>query len=219
MCHRWPRDEANEQGRLKMGLFANYDIEEVIAEGDLATVYKCSTANSESPLAVKVLSQQLLTLDPGIIDRFTRESPVLSRLNHPNVVHYVDLGISGGLPYLVMPYHDGGSLKTMLAQGKLELRRKLDIALQICKALAYAHKNGIVHGGFKPANVLIGQHDSVVVTDFCFTQLVGSMRDEQGPIAGRRYLHRRGCIFPRRSVARTFHGTIAGTTAGSSLLY
>ena len=167
-----------------MGLFASYDIEDVIAEGDLATVYKCGHASIKQPLAVKVLSQQLLTRHPEIADRFARDAPMLARLNHPNVVQLVDLGVAGGLPYLVMRYVDGGSLKTLLAQGKPDLRRKLSIALQICKALGYAHKNGIAHGDFKPANVLIGKQGNVAVADFGFARLVDTMANEQGPIMG-----------------------------------
>lgn len=167
-----------------MGLFASYDIEDVIAEGALATVYKCGQASTKQPLAVKVLSQQLLARHPEIADRFTRDAPALARLNHPNVVQLVDLGVTGGLPYLVMRYVDGGSLKTLLAQGKLDLRRKLSIALHICKALGYAHRNGVAHGDFKPANVLISSQGNVAVADFGFAGLVDTLPNEGGPVMG-----------------------------------
>jgi serine/threonine protein kinase len=167
-----------------MGLFASYDIEDVIAEGDLATVYKCGHASSKQPLAVKVLSQQLLDRHPEIVDHFKREASVLARLNHPNLVQLVDLGVAGGLPYLVMTYIDGASLKAVLERNKIDLRRKLSIALQVCKGLAYAHRNGVVHGDFKPANVLIGATGSVTVADFGFAKLVDTLPGEQGPIMG-----------------------------------
>jgi serine/threonine protein kinase len=167
-----------------MTLFANYDIENIIAEGGTATIYKCVESSFKRPVAVKVLSQQLVNKYPEIITRFEQESSVLARLNHPNIVHVIDRGIVGGLPYVVMEYVDGMSLSSAVQRGALESRQKLDIVIQVCKALAYAHKNDVIHRDFKPANVLLDAEGNAHVANLGVAQLVDVPPDEHGPVTG-----------------------------------
>ena len=122
-----------------MGLFSNYDIEDIIAEGDMATVYKCVQTSLKRPVAVKVLSQRLINRFPEIAKVFEKDFLIITRLNHPNIVPVIDRGMAGGLPYFVMEYVDGVPLNVVLKTRSLDLRKKLHIAVQICKALSYAH--------------------------------------------------------------------------------
>jgi serine/threonine-protein kinase len=167
-----------------MGLFSDYEIEELIAEGGMATLYRCRQTSLNRPVAVKVLSQRLMTQHPEIVEYFNNESLIIARLNHPNIVHVIDRGISGGLPYFVMEYVDGSSLDKLLAQNALNLERKLDIAVQISKALAYAHRNNVIHRDMKPANVLIDRDGNVQVADFGIARMMDARRGDNGPIMG-----------------------------------
>lgn len=166
-----------------MTLFANYDIEDIIAEGGTATIYKCVESSFKRPVAVKVLSQQLVSKYPEIIARFEKESSTLARLNHPNIIHVIDHGNVGGLPYVVMEYVDGMSLSSAIQRGVLDFRKKLDIVIQVCKALAYAHRNGVIHRDIKPANVLLDAESNVHVANLGVAQLIDEHPEEHGPDA------------------------------------
>ncbi len=171
-----------------MGLFSNYDIEDIIAEGDMATVYKCVQSSTKRPVAVKVLSQQLMNRHPDIARVVENESFVLARLSHPGIVRIFDRGITGGLPYFVMEYVDAIPLNTALETNALDLGKKLDVAMQICKAVSYAHRNGVIHRHLNPANVLIDKQGHVHVTDFGIAQLINLHPDEQGMKGAADYL-------------------------------
>jgi serine/threonine-protein kinase len=171
-----------------MGLFTNYDIEEIIAEGDMATVYKCIQSSTRRPVAVKVLSQQLMNQHPGIAKDFEKQSLALMRLSHPGIVRIIDRGMAGGLPYFVMEYVDATPLSAALETNALDLGKKLDVAMQVCKAMSYAHRNGVIHRHLKPANVLIDKQGVVHVTDFGIAQLINIHSDEQAMMGAADYM-------------------------------
>lgn len=161
-----------------MGLFSNYDVEDIISEGESATVYKCVQSSTARTVAIKVLSQQLLNQHPEIAKNFEKISDIVAKLNHPNIVHITEHGRVGGLPYFVMNYVDGISLDVALQQKTLKFSEKLDIVLQISKALTYAHKNGIIHLNLKPANVLIDKKHRIQITDFGVAHLTDGLSGE-----------------------------------------
>lgn len=143
-----------------------YSIGEKLGSGGMATVFKGLQQSLQRPVAIKVLSHALQA-DDDVRLRFTRESLIIARLNHPNIIHVIDQGITeDGCPYFVMEYVNGVGLDSVIRQGGVSLGRSLDICIQITKALAYAHKNGIVHRDIKPANVLVDFEGSVRVLDF-----------------------------------------------------
>lgn len=171
-----------------MGLFSNYDIEDIIAEGDTATLYKCVPSSTKTPVAVKVLSQQLMNRHPDIINLFENEPFVLTRLSHPGIVRLIDRGTAGGLPYFVTEYVDATPLNVALKTKVLEIGKRLDVAMQICKAMSYAHRNGVIHHHLQPANVLIDKQGNVHITDFGIARLVNLHLDGQGSMASQPYL-------------------------------
>lgn len=166
-----------------MGLFSNYDIEDVIAEGDSATVYKCAHSAHKRTVAVKVLSQQLMNRHPEVTANFKRTFHIAAKLNHPNIVQIIERGIVGELPYLVMQYVDGMPLSDALKRRSLDFNQKLDVALQISKALAYAHKNGVIHRNLKPSNILISSKGKILIADFGIAQLVDVSPGQPQPVA------------------------------------
>lgn len=143
-----------------------YQVQKRIGHGGMATVYKGVQTSLERPVALKVLKKTLLDRK-DVKSRFERESLIIARLNHPNIIDVIDRGItSKGQPYFVMEYVEGADLKDLITKGGLKLSQRIHIAVQICKALAYAHDNGVIHRDIKPANILVDRQNHAYVLDF-----------------------------------------------------
>ena len=148
-----------------------YEVIEKIDTGGMATVYKGIQASLNRPVAIKVLSERL-SENSSVVERFNRESLIIARLTHPNIIHVIDRGItSQGRPYFVMDFVEGADLADKIKQGNYSTNQMLDIIIQVCKALSYAHKNGVIHRDIKPANILIDSEENVLVSDFGIAQL------------------------------------------------
>ena len=148
-----------------------------IGQGGIAEIYKGRQESLDRDVAIKILSSKL-TSDPDIVRRFERESLVVARLNHPNIVHIIDKGQAGGRYYFVMDFIDGTSLREVIDSQKIPLQTKLEMIVQVCKALDYAHKNGVIHRDIKPANILIDRQGNALVADFGIAQIVGTPETE-----------------------------------------
>ncbi|MFN0040449.1 MAG: protein kinase domain-containing protein [Burkholderiales bacterium] len=155
-----------------MAKFGDYELVEKIGEGGMAQVYKAVQGSLRRPVAIKVLSRTL-TDDPAVVEGFQRESLIIARLNHPNIIHVIDRGIADSVPYFVMEFVEGTHLGRVIAEGSYDFRRKVDAVVQLCKALAYAHRNGVIHLDIKPANILIDNEGNVKVADFGIAHLFG----------------------------------------------
>src|SRR3990167_5156772 len=143
-----------------------YQVQERIGHGGMATVYKGVQQSLNRPVALKVLRKKLLDRSE-VKARFEMESLIIARLKHPNIIDVIDRGITiKGQPYFVMQYVEGDDLKTLIKKDELSMVRRIHIAMQICKALAYAHDNEIIHRDIKPANVLIDRQFNAYVLDF-----------------------------------------------------
>jgi eukaryotic-like serine/threonine-protein kinase len=146
------------EGRILDG---RYQLGSLLGAGGMARVYVASDRVLERQVAVKVLSPSDAQ-DPLFVERFRREARAAARLSHPNIVAVFDSGCDADLPYLVMEYVPGQSLAQLLArQGRLAPRRAVELAIQVCGALAAAHAQGLVHRDIKPANVLVGPDGQV----------------------------------------------------------
>jgi eukaryotic-like serine/threonine-protein kinase len=141
-----------------------YAIERELGQGGMATVFLARDLRNEQPVAIKVLHPDLAASIGG--DRFIREIGLGSVLLHPNILGVLDSGRVESLPYYVMPYVEGESLRDRLVrQGQLSIDETIAIARQIANALAHAHEKQVVHRDIKPENILLeGQH--VWVADF-----------------------------------------------------
>ncbi|MBX9693582.1 MAG: protein kinase [Cyanobacteria bacterium] len=154
-----------------------YEVLDVIGHGGMGAVYKVKDA-SERILALKLLKPELCH-DKSVLKRFQQEAAALAELNHPYIVGVYDHGITeDGAPYLVMPYLDGGTLADIIsAEGKVEPRRAIQILLQVCQALSYAHDRRFVHRDIKPSNVMIeesveGADSTIQIVDFGIAKIV-----------------------------------------------
>lgn len=148
-----------------------YQVQERIGHGGMATVYKGIQQSLNRPVALKVLKKKLLD-HSEVRTRFDMESLIIARLKHPNIIDVIDRGVTPqGQPYFVMQYVEGNDLKTLIQKNSLDLTQRIHIAIQICKALAYAHDNNVIHRDIKPANVLLDQKLNAYVLDFGIAHL------------------------------------------------
>src|SRR5947209_11805573 len=132
-----------------------YEIEELVGTGGMSSVYKARDRLLERNVALKVLHDQY-TSDDDFVERFKREARAVAQLSHPNIVTVIDRGEDGGRQYIVFEYIDGENLKELLVRsGRLSVRDALELGLQIARALAFAHGQGLVHRDVKPQNVLL----------------------------------------------------------------
>ncbi|MBS3939813.1 MAG: serine/threonine protein kinase [Actinobacteria bacterium] len=156
--HRpWP-DRSHVGGR--------YHLEEPIASGGAAIVWRAFDENLSRSVAVKLLHPHHAT-DPTVVERFERESRAAAQLNHPNAVRIYDTGREDDLVYLVMEHVDGPSLREVLRdRRRLEPMVVAAIGEQVAAALGEAHAHGLVHRDVKPANILLASDGTVKVTDF-----------------------------------------------------
>ena len=154
-----------------MKTIGGYEIIEKIGTGGMGHVYRGRQVSLDRPVAIKVLSRKLAECDE-VRNRFNRESRIIARLNHPNIIHVIDRGVTkNGMPFFVMEYVEGTDLHQEMMAGTLDLNRKLELSIQVCKALSYAHKNGVIHRDIKPANVLIDSDGNALVLDFGIAKL------------------------------------------------
>jgi Tol biopolymer transport system component len=120
----------------------------------MGEVYKARDTRLERTVAVKVLPAELAT-DSQLRDRFEREARAISSLNHPHICVLHDIGRDADVDFLVLEFLEGQTLADRLVKGPLSITEALRVAIQICDALAKAHRAGIVHRDVKPANVML----------------------------------------------------------------
>lgn len=128
---------------------------------------------NNTTVAVKILE-----LDPNLKydikhELFKREYIALSRLNNDNIIRYIDSGQDNEHLYLVMEYFNYNTLKEYLKNNEISLEEKLIIAINIAKALAYAHEKGVIHRDLKPTNILVNNCNDIKVIDFGISKIVG----------------------------------------------
>ena len=144
-----------------------YHIVEQLGEGGMATVYRAFDTRLERDVALKFIrrenfgSAQLEEL----LKRFEREAKSLAQLSHPNIVGVLDYGEHDGMPYLVMPFIPGGTLKKNLGR-PLHWVDAIKILAPIAHALDYAHQRKMIHRDVKPANILISDLHQPMLSDF-----------------------------------------------------
>ncbi|MGY1601969.1 Stk1 family PASTA domain-containing Ser/Thr kinase [Geodermatophilus sp. SYSU D00815] len=153
-----------------------YEIGGVLGRGGMAEVHRGRDLRLGREVAVKVLRQDLAR-DPSFQVRFRREAQAAASLNHPAIVAVYDTGedrtATGATPYIVMEYVEGETLRDVLRrEGVLPADRAMTLAADICGALDFSHRNGIVHRDVKPGNVMITPQGSVKVMDFGIARAV-----------------------------------------------
>lgn len=151
-------------------LSSRYELGEILGFGGMSEVHLGRDLRLSRDVAIKVLRADLAR-DPTFYLRFRREAQNAAALNHPAIVAVYDTGEAetdgGPLPYIVMEYVDGDTLRDVIrTEGPLAPRRAMEIVADVCAALDFSHRNGIVHRDIKPANIMINRAGAVKVMDF-----------------------------------------------------
>ncbi|MCK5318433.1 MAG: serine/threonine protein kinase, partial [Anaerolineales bacterium] len=126
-----------------------YRIIEQLGQGGMATVFKAYHAALDRYVAIKVLHPAFKE-EPNFLSRFQREARVVARLEHPNIVPIYDYAEHKGQPYLVMKFIEGQTLKARMNEKPLSKEEAVEIVDAVGGALAYAHKEGVLHRDVKP---------------------------------------------------------------------
>jgi len=146
---------------LNTGLAGRYRVQAELGRGGMATVYRAEDLKHDRSVAVKVLLPELASVVGP--ERFLREIQIAANLRHPHILPLLDSGEVGGLPFYVMPFVEGESLRDKLNREKqLPIEEVVQIGREVADALAYAHERGVVHRDIKPANIMLDSGHAVV---------------------------------------------------------
>lgn len=149
-----------------------YQVDELIARGGMATVYRGTDLRLGRTVALKILSG-VMANDPGFVERFIQEARSAAALTHPNVVAVHDQGVQSGHPFLVMEFVQGRTIREIMAQnGPFTSAHALEIISSVLAGLQSAHEAGFVHRDIKPENVLITANGHIKVTDFGLARVI-----------------------------------------------
>src|SRR5229473_3382879 len=158
--------ETTEFDLVRDQLKDEYEILEELGRGGMAIVFKAREKQLDRDVAIKVLPFSL-AFDKEFVERFQREARTSAKLEHPGITPIYRVGKSGRAIYFVMKFLRGKPLSNVLAaRGTLPPAEIRQILVQVARALAYAHKSGIVHRDIKPDNIMFDEHGQAVVTDF-----------------------------------------------------
>jgi serine/threonine protein kinase/tetratricopeptide (TPR) repeat protein len=164
--------------RLQEALAGKYTLETELSGAGMSRVFLAEEPSLERKVVVKVLPPELM--ETVSMDRFRTEIRLAAHLQHPNIVPVLTAGDVDGLPFYVMPFVSGDTLRARLARsGALPMADVIQILRDVLDALAYAHDEGIIHRDIKPANVLLTRQHALV-TDFGVAKaLVEATRDPE----------------------------------------
>ena len=143
-----------------------YRIESVLGSGAMGVVYRGTDLNRNRPVAVKVVSGEIAQ-GGKVQKRFEREADILQQFRHPSIVRFLGYGKFRGTYYIAMEFIQGITLEKLINEsGPLPWREVVDLVVQVCDALHYAHERGVVHRDLKPSNLMITEDRKIKLTDF-----------------------------------------------------
>ena len=176
-----PAENTATRPRKRIG---KYLVTGRIGRGGMGMVYRGYDETLEREVAVKTLTVEG-TLDEESRRRFEIEAKAAARLQHPNILTVFELGEERGLPFIAMELLPGMDLETLLRSGEeLLLQEQLDILIQVCRGLAYAHEHKIVHRDIKPSNIRLLDDGTVKIMDFGIAKLQGTGVTRSGMMVG-----------------------------------
>jgi serine/threonine protein kinase len=157
-----------------------YQVIEPLGQGGMASVYKAFDTTLERNVAIKIIrtDRKEGTEQNEFLKRFQREAKALAQLDHPYILKVLDYGEQEGMPYLVMPFVRGGTLKEKMGR-PMPYQEAAALLAPIAQALDYAHQRKIIHRDVKPANILIGETNTPLLSDFGIAKIIESGESTQ----------------------------------------
>jgi Tol biopolymer transport system component len=177
----------------------SYEVVAPLGAGGMGEVYRGRDTRLAREVALKVLPEEV-SADRDRLARFEQEARSASALNHPNIVTIYEVGQAGTISYIAMELVEGRTLRDLLAEGQLPVRKVLGIGAQAAEGLAKAHSAGIVHRDLKPENLMVSKDGFVKILDFGLSKLAAP---ESGEVSA----------MPTVARAETQPGTVLGTVA------
>src|SRR5271157_385845 len=164
-----------------------YDVIDIIGRGGMGVVYQAKDPYLDRLVAIKMMNVDV-NENADFLERFYREAKSTASLRHPNIVTVYDLGEYQNRPFLVMEYLEGHSLDALLrAHRPMTLLEKINIIVEVCQGLAYAHQRGIIHRDIKPGNIMVLNDGGVKLVDFGIARLGDTTLTRTGQIVGSLY--------------------------------
>ncbi|MCB8981721.1 MAG: serine/threonine protein kinase [Ardenticatenaceae bacterium] len=165
----------------KMVLNGRYELLERIGSGGMSVVYKAQDRALGRIVAVKMMHESF-TSDSGFLKRFQQEAHAAANLAHPNIVTVHDIGQDEYKHFIVMEFVEGKTLKEIIRSYKGEpmpIGRALDLIIQVCNGIGYAHRANLVHCDVKPQNIIVTVDDQVKVADFGIARAISTATQVQ----------------------------------------
>ena len=160
-------------------LGGRYELIGHLGKGGMAYVHHAHDKNLQRDVAIKILRDSLIE-DPEFQARFLHEARAAANLTHPNIVTIYDFGYDNGRYFIVMEYVEGTDLKSLIIRNNgLNPEEAVDLMIQICAGVGYAHRAGLVHCDLKPQNILVGSDNRVKITDFGIARALASIRPDE----------------------------------------
>ena len=136
-----------------------YLIEELLGQGGMSAVYKASDPNLKRVVAIKMIHLHLSS-DPDFIMRFEQEASGVAQLRHPRIIQVYDFNQAEGVYYMVLEFVPGENLQDHLRRlnedgRKLPISKAIEYMIDVCDAVDYAHRRGMIHRDIKPANIML----------------------------------------------------------------
>ena len=170
-------------------LGGRYQIQSLIGQGGMASVYKAYDPNLRRSVAIKIIHPHLSN-NPEFFRRFEEEATAVAHLRHPNIVQMYDFNHDGDLYFMVMEFILGETLQTRLkrlnnSKRRLSIKDAITFTAEICDAAFYAHQRGMIHRDIKPANIMLDVDGKAILMDFGIARMVGaSQHTATGAVLG-----------------------------------
>jgi serine/threonine protein kinase/tetratricopeptide (TPR) repeat protein len=163
----------DHQDRLIGTRIGPYRVVSILGHGGMSTVYRGERDDSQYQQTVAIKVLQHATLHPRLRSRLHSERHILATLDHPSIARLIDSGdLEDGTPYLVMEHVDGESIDTYCDSRTLFVRERLELFIQVCAAVQYAHRNLVVHRDIKPSNIFVTAEGAPKLLDFGIAKLL-----------------------------------------------
>src|SRR5688572_7185394 len=159
-----------------------YRVRERLGQGGMGALFLALDPAIDRLVAIKVLRVD----NPDVRERFQREARPAARLQHPNIVTVYDVGEHDGQPFIAMEYIPGETLAELIRRrAPLDTRQRVELVIEICSGLAFAHKHGIVHRDIKPANLILSRDSNILkILDFGIARAGESGLTQVGMVIG-----------------------------------